>query len=226
MYKNISIKVLCLSLCLAGCSTKSKPNFIENSKVVGIQEECGERTTMQGALIGTIAGGITSQLIQVTPLISAVVGGVIGTVGGYKLASMQCKYQDIEQTLLKKIQRSIKKQNLLTVKTNYLNKRMSKLYTEISDVQNQYHMTLAKKQQLQNEIILKKEEVAEIQMLNNDVIFITENYYNELEARNYSKTDKKNIKNSLNKVLTSLGSITESCAYNLEQLNKFESRVY
>jgi len=225
LFKTISIEILCLLLSLSGCSTKSKPDCVNCRIEMKAPNECGAGTIAQGTIMGTIVGGIAGQLSQVNPIISAVVGGVIGATGGYKLASMQCQYQGKEHALLRKIQKSIRKQNGLASKSEQLNRKISQLYQEIETVNSNENESFQKRESLRNKIIMKKEEIISIQSLNNNVISKTENYYSDLKTRNYSKTDKESIKHSLSSILISLNSIKDSCTYNLEQLKKFEKKV-
>jgi uncharacterized protein YoxC len=186
---------------------------------------CGENTTIKGIALGTIVGGVTAKVLQQSTLIGAAIGGIIGTIGGYHLAKVQCEYKGKEAILLQKIQSTINNQNDLTLETSQLNSRISELYKEIQVLQTQQTKSLNKKEELLSQINFKKEEVLKLQALSHSVKLEITQYYKDLKTSKYSENDTKNIEHSLESLIVSLHSIEESSLYNLEQLDKFEKRV-
>ena len=180
---------------------------------------------MKGIALGAIVGGVTAKVLQQSTLLGAAIGGIIGTIGGYQLASMQCQYQGKEATLLNEIQSTIDNQNSLTQETQQLNGKMSQLYKEIEMLKTQQAERLSTKEQLLNDIDIKKEEVLKLQSLGHTVKLEITQYYKDLKTTKYSETDSKNIEHSLESLIVSLDSIQESSLYNLDQLDKFEQRV-
>ena len=214
MNKNLIITFI-FTVLLASCSSKRATH----------SNECGEGTTLQGIGIGSIAGGVVAKISQVNPITGILVGGVVGAVAGKKLASMQCKYYGKEKKLLEKIESNILEQDDLAKQSRELNRKMSKLYKDITLLKNTYSQDLAQKEKLLRKIAIKKEEVQKIQKLNSSVMKKTKEYYKELNQANYSKKDRKSIEQSLQSILSSLDSIEKSSRYNLEQLNQFKQRI-
>ena len=190
-----------------------------------ISNKCGVNTNSQALITGSIIGGIASKLSNINPIVGVIVGGIVGAVGGRQLASLQCQYYNKEKSLIQEIQNSVKEQNNLVKKTTSLNKEMTLLYNKTYLLKMSYNKVLKDKIALKKEILLKKEEVLDIQSLNSKVRLSTQEYYNTLNERKYSKIDKKQIKISLNSIFKSLTSIENSCIYNLQQLKKFKRNL-
>ena len=202
-------------LILPACSQKSPQH----------PAECGEGTVQQGTAVGTVVGAVAGKLANTNIFVSAIVGGLIGTISTQRLASLQCQYYGKEKKLLENITYNIEEQNNLAQKTNLLNNKMSLLYREIIDMKKENTRKESKKNDLLNKIANKKEEILKVQQLNREVIDSTELYYSSLNNSKFSRQDKKSVQNSLNNILASLHSIENASVYNLNQLEKFKRKV-
>lgn len=211
-----TLPLLIIFLLSVGCSQKNPSSP---------QPECGERTMRDATSIGAVVGAVAGKLSQTNMLVGAVVGGVIGAISGNQLASMQCKYYGKEKALLEKIDINIQEQNSLADQTNNLNKKMSALYQEIKSTKEQEGLSDNRRMILLDKIKQKEQEILSVKRLNSNVINNTHHYYQSLKTSNFSKRDKGKIKNSLNRILSSLENIKNASSYNLEQLQKFKRRV-
>lgn len=197
-----------------GCSSKSPA-----------PSECGSGTMVQSVGLGVTVGVIASNLVQSNMFVGALIGGLAGAAGGKQLLTLQCQYYGDEKLLLEQISHNIASQNSLVIKTKQLNKKMHSLYEEITQLKSNKYFQLNRRNELEQRINRKQNEVLNIQTLNHQVMGTSHAYYDAVSNSNFSQKDKESIHRSLKNIFHSLNSIEEASLYNLKQLNNFKRKL-
>jgi uncharacterized protein YcfJ len=206
----------------SGCASKSDVN--RNSS----RDECGEGTTGEGSIIGTIFGGLVGAITggnKKAILLATATGAGIGAIAGHLLSEMQCKYHGQEQELIKQINLSKENQEKLLKDSSDLSKKITELSNEMRELDNRKYMSKSKKEKLLSSINQKSKSIIALQQKNSSSKSKIREYSSSIDTYKYKDSDKDALKKSLNELNSEQAKIETACVDNLEKLKELKRRI-